>query len=52
MNGIDGMMSGWGPLMMIVWIVVVLLVLALAIYGLVRLFQDLGGRRRGGGEGP
>lgn len=45
------MMGGWGPIMMIVWILVVLVVLALALYGLLRLFQDLGGRRRAGGEG-
>lgn len=37
------MMGGWGPIMMIVWILVVLVVLALALYGLLRLFQDLGG---------
>lgn len=52
MNGMDGMMGGWGPGMMIVWIVVALIVLGLAAYGLVRLLQESGGRRRGGGEEP
>lgn len=36
---------------MIVWLLVLLVVLALAIYGLVRLFQDLD-RRRSDGGGP
>lgn len=52
MDGMNGIMGGWGPVAMIGWIVVLLVVLALAIYGLVRLLQDLSGRRRGGGEGP
>lgn len=51
-NGMDGMVGGGGMLWMTLWVVVLLVVLALAIYGLVRLFQDLGqrgGRGRGGG---
>lgn len=50
MNGVDGMMGGWGVLWMAIWLVVVIVVLALAVYGLVRLFQDLG-RRGGRGNG-
>lgn len=51
-NGFDGVMGAWGGVWMVLWLIVVLVVLALAIYGLVRLFQDLGGRGHGGGDGP
>ncbi len=51
MNAMDGMMGGWGPVWMVVWILILLVVLGLAIYGLVRLFRDLGTRRRGRGDG-
>ncbi len=43
---LNGGMMGWGGwVMMLGWIVIVLIVLGLAGYGLVRLIQDAGGRR-------
>ncbi|HUP20425.1 MAG TPA: hypothetical protein VM778_10785 [Gemmatimonadota bacterium] len=42
----DGIMGGWGGLWMVLWLLVGFLVVGLALYGLVRLLQDLG--RRGG----
>ncbi len=46
MQGVmNGGMMGWGWVMMLLWIVIVLIVLGLAAYGLVRLIQDAGRRR-------
>ncbi len=41
----NGGMMGWGWVMMLGWIVIVLIVLGLAAYGLVLLIQDAGRRR-------
>ncbi len=47
MQGVmNGGMMGWGGwVMMLGWIVIVLIVLGLAGYGLVRLIQDTGRQR-------